>query len=710
MDGRGRKRYTLAEIHAQLFDDGGNETEDDAVSEADSTDSALQAFEDGIDVVLDFEETSDSDDGNTSDDPLEGTSTAPHPAASPTPPAASPTPPAASSVRMSGRRRDLHPAPTPCPPPVSRGARRGKRPSKASAPTPCPPPPSRGATSGKRTSQAPASTPSRPAKRASLGPPPQDSDFWRDATSEDVEPPPLPFRPRRPPGPQLDPQVDYRPLDLFLLFFSKDVVRTLCRHTNLHAAKRAAQGRKRKWVDIEPEEMYRFIGLVIYKGLMKLPEMRDGWRKDRLHSFPFPASVMPGYRYEVIFSTLHMSDPAVDAANDQLKGQPGHDGLCRLRPLHDDLLTACRAYFHPLQNLSVDERMVGTKSRIGMKMYSKDKPTKWGFKLFVLADSSNGYTWHFSIYEGKARAPSVQGLSFGAVVELFHDPSLGTGYSVYVDNFYTSSELFLHRHGMNCGTCGTIRENRIGFPRTQWNAMPKNAARGELRWIRDGPLLFVKWRDSRDVTMCSTIHKAYGGQTVKRRVKDRNTAAWSIREVPVPEPVKAYNKFMGGVDLSDALIKYYTVTHKTRRWYMKLFLHFVDIAVVNSFILHKETALAQGETPLTQKSFREFLCLELADFGKPQPDPPAETSSADVSAEATGETPQAQAMSSCQCLPVPVVDQLSSDPHLKATQGRRKCVLCGMKTMFKCKACQVALCIIVDRLCFTTWHEQKSTH
>lgn len=42
-------------------------------------------------------------------------------------------------------------------------------------------------------------------------------------------------------------------------------------------------------------------------------------------------------------------------------------------------------------------------------------------------------------------------------------------------------------------------------------------------------------------------------------------------------PVKGYDKDMGGMDLSDALIQFFTVTQKTQRD-MKLFLHFVDIA------------------------------------------------------------------------------------------------------------------------------------
>ncbi|KAG7487665.1 hypothetical protein MATL_G00025970 [Megalops atlanticus] len=542
----------------------------------------------------------------------------------------------------------------------------------------------------------------------SAAPPPPAAleDRWRGPSEEDKQPPPLQFCPRRTPGFQLDFQREYSPSDIFHLFFSKDVIRTLCCNTNKYAAQRTAEGMHRQWTDVNAEEMLRFLSIIIYLGLVKGSAARDMWRKDCLHSHPFPASVMPGYRYEAISAYLHMSDPAADAVNDQLRGQPGYDGLFCLKPLQEQILTACRAYYQPRQNLSIDERMVATKARIGMKQYMKDKPTKWGFKLFVLADSSSGYTCDFSVYEGKAKSPSGNGLSFDAVVNLLHVPYLGTGYTVYVDNFYTSSLLFRHLHSIGFGACGTIRENRTGFPRTTINALPRKADRGDMRWIRDGPLLFVKWRDTRDVTMCSTVHKAYSGQSVQRRVRNPN-GIWSARQIPVPDPVTEYNKFMGGVDLSDALIKYFSVTQKSRRWYMKLFLHFVDIAVVNSFIIHKEVALARQQKPLTQKRFRELLCMELADVGKPQASTSGEAASEAFSSTLPQGPEQGPEQRPEECLPVPVCE-VSTDPCLKASQGRRKCVHCKMKTMYKCRSCDVPLCIVVDRLCFTEWHDLQS--
>ena len=53
------------------------------------------------------------------------------------------------------------------------------------------------------------------------------------------------------------------------------------------------------------------------------------------------------------------------------------------------------------QQCSVDEAMIPFKGRLAFKQYMKDKPTKWGIEVFVLADATNGYIKSFQVYTGK---------------------------------------------------------------------------------------------------------------------------------------------------------------------------------------------------------------------------------------------------------------------------------------------------------------------
>ena len=72
----------------------------------------------------------------------------------------------------------------------------------------------------------------------------------------------------------------------------------------------------------------------------------------------------------------------------------------------------------------------------------KDKPTKWGVKLWVLADSANGYTVDFNVYIGKdaTKGISENGLGYDVVMQLM-ESFLDQGYHLYLDNFYTSPKL-----------------------------------------------------------------------------------------------------------------------------------------------------------------------------------------------------------------------------------------------------------------------------
>ncbi|KAI3363662.1 hypothetical protein L3Q82_001286 [Scortum barcoo] len=493
------------------------------------------------------------------------------------------------------------------------------------------------------------------------------SEPWRTEEDADSVPALSRFKPRRTPGVQVETLFPHNPKDLFLLFFATDTVKTICSNTNKNAAKNKELGEIYSWTDIETEDLYRFFGLLIYMSLVSLPSLQDYWRENHILSVTLPAQVMTRDRFQSIFWNIHLCDPEEDQQHDRKKGA-GCDKLFGVRPLYDDILSACQAYYHPRRELRVDERMVATKAKTSM--YMKDKQTKWGMNFFVLAESSSGYTFRFSIYTGKTVTASEHGRSYDVVMSLIQPSCLGTGYHIYMDSFYTSPKLFMDLASMTFGACGTYRESRKGCPRGKANALTKKCGRGSVRWIREGPLVFVKWMDTREVSVCSSIHPAFSGETVQRRVKS-GYERWAVRDIPCPTPILAYNRYMGGVGLSDQLSQSYSTHRNTARWYRTMLMHFLDIATTNAFIMHCEMSSAEQVQPIAPKDFMLELVCQLCD----------------VDQEVVPESMTADHV------PVPIVT--AADASQRATKGRLKCRRCFQvdnrrrDTPWKCQACDV---------------------
>ena len=93
----------------------------------------------------------------------------------------------------------------------------------------------------------------------------------------------------------------------------------------------------------------------------------------------------------------------------------------------------------------------------------------------------------------------------------------------------------------------------------------------------------MKWCDNKNVKLLSTFSSALPENTCKRF--DRKIK--QTVEVPMPNMVAEYNKFMGGVDLQDQLLALYRITIRSKKYYHRIFFHFVDMAVVNSWLLYR---------------------------------------------------------------------------------------------------------------------------
>ena len=111
----------------------------------------------------------------------------------------------------------------------------------------------------------------------------------------------------------------------------------------------------------------------------------------------------------------------------------------------------------------------------------------------------------------------------------------------------------------------------------------------------------------------STKHSGHSETKVQRNTKD-SSGRYLKADVPIPETVYHYNRYMGGVDPSDQLMKYYNVLRQTKRYWKTLFSHSIDVAVVNAYLLHKECT----KQPLSHYEFREQLVRKLCSSITPE--------------------------------------------------------------------------------------------
>ena len=85
----------------------------------------------------------------------------------------------------------------------------------------------------------------------------------------------------------------------------------------------------------------------------------------------------------------------------------------------DYILNKCKTNFTPTKNISVDERMITFRRRLSFRQYMPAKLTKYGIKVWMAADSSNGYVLNFDVYLGKEGTQSrMYGLGYDVVMKV----------------------------------------------------------------------------------------------------------------------------------------------------------------------------------------------------------------------------------------------------------------------------------------------------
>lgn len=156
---------------------------------------------------------------------------------------------------------------------------------------------------------------------------------------------------------------------------------------------------------------------------------------------------------------------------------------------------------------------------------------------------------------------------------------------------------------------------------------------------------------------------------------------------------------MGGIDLNDFLVALYRTQPGTKKYYMRICYHLLDVSVVNAWLLYRRHMKQTDKEHMTLLNFRIDIANSLIQYGK--------NIVRRRGRPANKPTPVRQRMVA------PVGSSLEARfdgvGHWPVEDRRARCLQCkerGSFSSFKCSKCNVCLCIKKGKNCFTAFHLQ----
>ena len=195
-------------------------------------------------------------------------------------------------------------------------------------------------------------------------------------------------------------------------------------------------------------------------GINQLPIIADYWKDDPFIGNTGIKQTMTRTRFQEISQFLHFADSTRTPA----RGENGYDRLYKVRAVLNAVLENSQRCYSPNKHIAIDEGMIAFKGRLSFRQYMPAKPTKYGIKVWMAADSKNGYVINHDVYLGSEEGVRrIHGLGYDVVMKMIQ-PYMNKNHHVYFDNFFSSPVLLEHLELQQTYACSTVRCNRKGLP------------------------------------------------------------------------------------------------------------------------------------------------------------------------------------------------------------------------------------------------------
>lgn len=228
----------------------------------------------------------------------------------------------------------------------------------------------------------------------------------------------------------------------------------------------------------------------------------------------------------------------------------------------------------PSDKICIDEILEKFYGRCSFRVYMKNKPSKYGIKIYAASNVKSYYTFNLEIYCRK-QPPAGGQISTSAKDVVLHltEDIAGSGRNITTDNFYTSMDLARELMERKLTLLGTVRKNKAFIPKSFLNPQEYLEKFQSMFGFTDMATLVCCYNKNKKVVpLLSTLPQ-------------HNAANIGNDSQKKPIIILDYNKTKGAVDHVDRLKVNYQLAKTSRRCLLTLFFGLLNIGVINVFIL-----------------------------------------------------------------------------------------------------------------------------
>lgn len=384
-------------------------------------------------------------------------------------------------------------------------------------------------------------------------------------------------------------------LECWKLFFPDHIIDNIVKYTNIYLEKmRPFYNRSRDCRETNSTEIFALIGLLYMAGMKKAQHLnvKELWDTDGSAPECFRAT-MSKERFLLLLRALRFDDINT---RDERKAT---DNLAPIREVFDDFNSRCKNNYQVGEYVTIDEMLEAFRGRCKFRQFIRNKPAKYGIKIYSLVDARVFYTHNMEIYPGKQpNGPYKYDNSAQSVVMRLAQPILGTGRNITMDNYFTSLPLAAQLLANKTTMVGTIRKNKSELPKSFLTLTGRARYSSRFAYLESTKGVLVSYKPKKENTknvLCfSTLHN-------DGKIDE------STNELTKPEIITFYNLTKGGVDVVDEMKASYSVSRVSCRWPLTIFFTLLNVGGINSQIIYN------GNTELVEarRLFLKNLALDL---------------------------------------------------------------------------------------------------